>query len=175
MLPFAVASLPDGVRAFSCGELSGDVLTLVEVDALEANKPYLIYGSWNETLTGDAQGTALTYTEGLLTGVYTATDAPVGRYVLQKNDDVLAFYKVAEGKRPTVGANRCYLTAPAAEGARALFLDFGGETTGVDTIKALTSGKTTIYNAAGAVVPSLQKGLNIIKMSDGSIRKVMVK
>ena len=173
MLPFAVASLPEGVRAFTCGELSEDVLTLVEVDALEANKPYLIAGSWNETLTGDAQGTALTYTEGLLTGVYAAQAAPVGSYVLQKNNDVVAFYKVADGKQPSVGAYRCYLTAPTT--ARALYFDFSGETTGVDTIKALTSGKTTIYNAAGAVVPSLQKGLNIIKMSDGSIRKVMVK
>ena len=176
ILPFE-ADIPENFDAYTVDGVGGEnILTLTKVTTgkFAANTPYLIAGSEGTyKLEGYGVAKTATYTEGLLTGVYTATAAPVGSYVLQKNNDVVAFYKVAEGKQPTVGANRCYLTAPAE--ARALYFDFGGETTGVDTIKALTSGKTTIYNAAGAVVPSLQKGLNIIKMSDGSIRKVMVK
>ena len=167
--------LPSGVKAYSCGDSEGNVLTLVEVVEPAANTPYILYaesGYEGAALTGYGTATTDTYSTGWLTGVYTSTDAPVGSYVLQNNGGV-SFYKVAESKQPSVGAYRCYLTAPTT--ARALYFDFSGETTGVDTIKALTSGKTTIYNAAGAVVPSLQKGLNIIKKSDGSIRKVMVK
>ncbi len=174
MLPFAVAQLPSDVKAYTCAAVNGTTLTLEEVEALEANKPYIIEGAWNETLTGDAQGTALTYTEGLLTGVYAETDAPVGTYVLQNLDDKVAFYKVAEGSEPTVTANHAYLTVPStASGVRAFFLD--GETTGIDAIKALTNGEATIYNTNGVQIPQLQKGMNIIKMNDGRTMKVMVK
>ena len=174
ILPFAVASLPEGVKAYTCAATEGNKLTLDEVYALEANKPYLIEGAWDETVTGDAQGTALTYTEGLFTGVYAATAAPVGSYVLQKNNEKLGFYKVAEGKQPTVGANRAYLTVPAAEARDAFF--FGdGETTAIQALKALTEGNAEIYDVNGVRQNTLVKGMNILKMSDGSIRKVMVK
>jgi hypothetical protein len=175
ILPFAVAELPEGVNAYSCAEVDGSTLTLVAVTALEANKPYIIEGAWNETLTGDAQGTALTYTEGLLTGVYADTPAPAGEFVLQNNNNKVAFYEVedGEGKQPTVGANRCYLTWEEA-GVRALFFP-GKETTGIDAINALVNGNATIYNASGAQIPALQKGMNIIKTKNGGTRKVMVK
>ena len=171
MLPFAVASLPEGVKAYTCAEVSGNTLTLDEVTALEANKPYIIEGAWEANLTGDAQGTALTYTDGLLTGVYAQTDAPVGSYVLQNLNDVVGFYKVAEGegKQPKVGANHAYLTVPSE--ARALYFN---NATAIRAIEALTSGEAEIYNAAGARQNSLQKGVNIIKQG-GKTVKVMVK
>ena len=178
ILPFAVASLPTDVKAYTCAEVNDALLTLGEVTALEANKPYIIEGSWEETLTGDAQGTALTYTEGLLTGVYEATPAPAGSYVLQKNKDKVGkdkvgFYKVdeGEGKQPTVGANRCYLTVPSS--ARAFFL-FDNET-GISAIEALTSGEAQIFDINGVQQPGLQKGMNIIRKADGQSYKVMVK
>lgn len=175
ILPFAVASLPEGVKAYSVNKLEADqaTLTLVEVYALEANKPYIIEGSWNETLTGDAQGTALTYTDGLLTGVYTETPAEDGWYVLQKHGEVVAFYRVnTEVKTPTVGVNRAYLTVP--DSSRPAFFFGEGETTGINAIQALTSGDAEIYNAAGARIPTLQKGMNIVKRN-GKSYKVIVK
>ena len=178
ILPFAVSQLPNGVKAYTCAEVNGAKLTLIEVEALEANKPYIIEGACNTVLTGDAQGTKLTYTEGLLTGVYADTPAPVGTYVLQLLNDKIGFYKVvqetADDPVPTVGANHLYLTVPSAPaGVRAFFLD--GETTGIDAIKALTNGEATIYNTNGVQIPQLQKGMNIIKMNDGRTMKVMVK
>lgn len=174
ILPFAVASLPEGVKAYTCAATEGNKLTLDEVDALEANKPYLIEGAWNETVTGDAQGIALTYTEGLFTGVYADQNAPVGSYVLQNKNEKLGFYKVAEGKQPTVGSNHAYLTVEAASARDAFF--FGeGETTAISMLKALSEGTVEIYNLNGVKQSKLQKGTNILKMSDGSIRKVMVK
>jgi hypothetical protein len=108
-----------------------------------------------------------------LTGVYTNTDAPNGSYVLQNNDNRVAFYLVDTSKAtPEVGANRCYLTVPA--GARPAFFFDNDETTGINALNALTTGKATIYDVNGRQVPSLQKGMNIVK-ANGKSYKVVVK
>jgi len=176
ILPFAVAEIPNDVKVYTCAAVEGSVLTLAAVEALEANKPYIIEGAWDETLTGDAQGTALTYTEGLLTGVYTSTPAPVGSYVLQNNDSKVGFYQVAEGKQPTVGANRAYLEVPTEAKSRAAFFFEADDATAISTIAAMTAGEVEgIYTIGGAKVQSLQKGVNILKMKNGQTRKVIVK
>jgi len=156
MLPFTVASLPEGVKAFTCAEVSGNTLALVEVNALEANKPYIIEGSWYETLTGDAQGTALTYTEGLLTGTYSKIAAPNGSYILQKHGDVVGFYVVnTDSAQPSVPANRAYLTAPAGTEVKAFTFD--GLVTGIQSVfDGLANGEA--YDLAGRKVSKLQKG-----------------
>lgn len=158
MLPFAVAEIPEGVKVYTCTGAEGATLTLNEVTALEANKPYIIEGAWNETLTGDAQGTALSYTEGLLTGVYAQTPALVGSYVLQKNDGKVGFYVVAEGKQPTVGANRAYVTSPAeSEGVKAFYLGENDLPTAIQNVfDGLVDGDA--YDLAGRKVQKLQKG-----------------
>ena len=158
ILPFAVSEIPEGVKVYTCAEVQGVTLTLVEVEALEANKPYIIEGAWNETLTGDAQGTALSYTEGLLTGVYAQTPAPVGSYVLQKNDGKVGFYVVAEGKQPKVGANRAYVTRPAeSEGVKAFYLGENDLPTAIQSVfDGLVDGDA--YDLAGRKVQKLQKG-----------------
>lgn len=171
ILPFAVASLPEGVKAYTCAETNGATLTLVEVDALEANKPYIIEGVWNETLTGDAQGTALTYTEGLLTGVYSERTAPNGSYVLQKNNGKVGFYEVNTGEAtPTVRANRAYLEDEAPVGGAKFAAFFFDRTTAInDIFNGLQDGEA--YDLAGRKVQKLQK--NSVYIING--RKVAVK
>jgi hypothetical protein len=168
-----------GVTFYSCEAAVGDVLTLEEVTTPAADTPYILYaenGLESTTLSDWGVASALTKTEGALTGVYTATDAPVGNYVLQKKDGKVAFYEVAENEQPSVGANRCYLTWPdgGQQGARAFFFPFNN-TTAINAINALTSGKAEIFNAAGVKVPALQKGMNVIRTADGKTQKVMVK
>ena len=171
ILPFAVSSLPEGVKAYTCAETNGATLTLVEVDALEANKPYIIEGVWNETLTGDAQGTALTYKVGLLTGVYSDTDAPNGSYVLQKNNDKVGFYEVnTEHATPIVRANRAYLEDEAPAGGAKFAAFFFDRTTAInDIFNGLQDGEA--YDLAGRKVQKLQK--NSVYIING--RKVAVK
>lgn len=154
MLPFAVAELPEGVKAYTCAEVSGSTLTLVEVNALEANKPYIIEGAWSETLTGDAQGTALTYTEGLLTGVYATQAATDGTYILQNQDGKVGFYQVNTAEaQPNVPANRAYLTAPAA-GVKAFYFD---DATAISSVlDGIAAG--SIYDLNGRKVAKMQKG-----------------
>ena len=172
MLPFAVAALPSGVKAYTCAAVDGNTLTLAEVDALAANTPYIIEGAWNETLTGDAQGAALQYTpEGsLLTGVYADYTTVGGEYVMQKQGDVVGFYQVGTedgDAKPVVRANRAYLTVPAGGGVKAFYLG-GGE----DAIKSVFEGVAAgeVYDLSGRKVSKLQRGVNIVNG-----KKVIVK
>lgn len=174
IFPFT-PSLPSGVKAYSCGEADGAVLTLVEEKTPQANTPYILEapeGCASTDLEGWGTATASEYTAGWLTGVYTSRAATDGTYVLQNNEGKVGFYKVNTSVAiPSVGAYRCYLTNPS--GARPAFF-FDDETTGIDAINALTSGSATIYSVDGHKLPALQKGLNIIK-TDGKTYKVMVK
>lgn len=176
IFPFT-PELPSGIEAYSCAEIGeGDILTLVKVAEPAANVPYILYskgGYSGDALTGWGTADGDSKTAGLLTGVYTQTTAIKDTYVLlNKKDYGVGFYKVPEGSALQIGAYRCYLSATA--GSRLSF-SFD-ETSTVSPLKALVEGRVEqIYNASGARIPSLQKGLNIIKMSDGSIRKVMVK
>jgi uncharacterized protein YjdB len=172
MVPFYV-ELPEGVKAYSVSELEADneKLDLVEVTALEANKPYIIEGDWEANLTGDAQGTALEVEVGLLTGVYADQTATVGTYVLQMPDaGKVGFYQVADGEnnQPTVTANHAYLKAPASTEVKAFFLDEGTATAIQSVFSGVAAGE--IYDLSGRKLNKLQKGVNIVNG-----KKVMVK
>jgi len=174
IFPFA-PTLPTGVKAYSCEAHDGATLTLVEDETPDANTPYILFAETGCTIaakTGWGVGSGLEVTKGLLTGVYTDTPAPNGSYVLQNNGKV-AFYLVdTKVAKPTVGAYRCYLTVSGE--ARAAFFFNDDETTGINALNALTSGNATIYDVNGRQVPSLQKGMNIVK-ANGKSYKVVVK
>jgi hypothetical protein len=93
--------------------------------------------------------------------------------VLQKNDNKVGFYQVAEGGQPTIKANRAYLTAPANNARVAFFFD--DETTGINAVNALIGGNAEIFDANGRAQQRLVKGMNIIRTKDGKVQKVMVK
>ncbi|MBR4243704.1 MAG: hypothetical protein IKR98_07455 [Bacteroidaceae bacterium] len=159
-LPFAVAALPTDVKAYTCAAVDVNTLTLVEVDALEANKPYIIEGSWNEILKGDAQGTELTHKEGLLTGTYAQIAAPNGSYILQNQNDKVGFYLVdTEVAQPNVPANRAYLTVGGDSSVKAFFLN--DTATGINGVmNEIAAGK--IYDLGGRKVAKMQKGQTYI-------------
>lgn len=157
ILPFA-AELPEGLTAYSCAKVEGNVLTLDEVESLAANTPYIIGGTvGNYEFTGAPIPSDATLTAGLLTGVLEDTDAPAGSYVLQNNTNGLGFYKVGS-VIPTVKAYRCYLTY--AGEASALMYRFGG-TTNISNIEA--EGNNAMYDILGRkVVGPAQKGVYIL-------------
>lgn len=158
--PFTVA-LPESVKASIITAANGNELILEPVagNVVLANTPVLVEASAAESLSISGVYAKGTPDAGLLTGVYENTPAPVGSYVLQKLDKV-GFYLVAEGNQPTVGANRCYLTVPAA-GVKAFFLN-GGDATGISGVDANVDANEAIYNLAGQRINKLQKGINII-------------
>ena len=175
ILPFAVSEIPEGVKLYSCSKASNGQLTLVEETTLEANKPYIIEGTWKETLTGDAQGTELKNTVGLLTGTYVnmTKEELLGNYIMQKQDDKVGFFKVDGKANPSLRANRAYLTVTEDTEVKAFYLD--DETNSISAIEALARGNAEIFNINGVKQNSLQKGINIIKTADGKIQKIMVK
>ena len=158
--PFTVA-LPESVTASTITAANGNELVFKPVagNVVLANTPVLVEASAAESLSVSGVYAKGTPVAGLLTGVYENTPAPVGSYVLQ-NLDKVGFYLVAEGNQPTVGANRCYLTVPAA-GVKAFFLN-GGDATGISGVDANVDANEAIYNLAGQRINKLQKGINII-------------
>ena len=178
--PFDV-TIPDGVTAYTVNapETGSNTLNLTPWETtIPANTPVVLFSknTVNQSMKGIANATEKTYTEGLLTGVYKNTKAPDGSYVLQKQDNVVAFYKVEATADITVPANRAYLNAPAnGANVRGFFFPEAGEATAIAGIEALTSGNYDgIYTAGGVKVNSLQKGLNIV-VKDGKSYKIFVK
>lgn len=175
------AKIPEGVKAYTCSALEDNSnLVLTELASVIPAKTPVVVFSENE-LEEEQEAESYSYfgindettssTVGLLTGVYAPTAAPQGSYVLQKQEEKVAFFKVASDDI-MVGANRAYL---AASSSSAKVLNFSAEATAIKTIGALTSGKAEVYGANGARQNGLQKGMNIVKMADGSVQKVLVK
>lgn len=177
--PFDVA-VPSGVTAYTVSGYEGGSATLnmTEVSGtISANTPVILYSEsgLNETnVYGINSATGTSVTSGLLTGVYSDYQTTGGEYVLQNQSGKVAFYKVdASVARPWVRANRCYIPASASS---AKMLNLNNDATAISTLSALTSGEyESIYSASGAKQNSLQKGVNILKMNDGTTRKVLVK
>ena len=155
ILPFD-AELPDGAKAWSCAEADGEMLTLTEATSLKANTPYLMSGNAGEYyFSGYGLADKDSYTDGLFTGTYAEIAAPVGSYVLQKNNDVLGFYLVGETK-PTVKAYRCYMTY---KGAGAPMFRIGeDETTSIHNSEFSTQDSAVVYDLMGRKVNTLEKG-----------------
>lgn len=163
ILPFN-AALPEGVKAYSCNEadVETETLTLTEATTLKANTPYLING---EAGTHEFSGYGLakqdTYAAGIFTGTYVDyhTTANSGTYVLQKHDNVLAFYLVGESAQPWVRAYRCYITLDNASTARMFSFGFDNETTGIDNAQLSTGdSELIIFDIMGRKVISMKKG-----------------
>lgn len=156
--PFAVA-IPKDVEAYKCTEVVDGVITteFVEGTAIPANTPVLVYSKTDvdEPFYGKAVAIEGDPTCGVLVGTYEAKAAPVGSYVLQKNDGVFSFYKVVSGAQPTVGANRCYLSTSSSS----TVLRFGG-VTGIQSMEQ--QGESVIYDLTGRRVDAAVKGIYIV-------------
>lgn len=154
--PFDV-EIPADVTAYTVDGVTESTLNMTEVETtIPANTPVVLFKeSTLDATTFYGKAVDGTPTAGLLTGVYTATPAPVGSYVLQNNDSNVGFYRVAEGKQPTVGANRAYLTKPAQSGnVKAFFFDT--ETAIKNVMSGMQNGE--IFDLSGRKVSKMQKG-----------------
>lgn len=145
---------PDGLTIYECTSVNEDgKLVVEERDYLKANTPYLLKGAEaNQILEGYAAKHADTYTNGIMTGVYSDQEAPANSYILLNHPDEagLAFYFVPDGITAYVDANRCYVN-PRAGGLKSiLFPD--DETNGVTNANALDSTLVDVYTTAGVKV-----------------------
>ncbi len=177
MFPF-IPELPAGVKAYSCNELNGNILALEEVAEPIANVPYILQNTnatdVAESVSGYGTAKQDAYTSGYLTASYATTgNYATGSYVLQTQNGHQAFYLVVEEAPVPLTQYRASLNVPAA-GAKAFF--FGGDVTGINGVEGAEGATEVVrFNAAGVQVATPVKGLNIIKMSEGTVKKVMVK
>ena len=173
ILPFN-AEIPEGVTVYASESVEGELVKLTEVGSIVANTPYLIKGTageYNFYGYGLADKNEYKDANDLFVGTYVDYKTEGGEYVLQNHKGKVAFYRVGDEK-PTVKAYRCYLTASANE-AKAFFFD--NEATGINGVDAADTEIEAIYTINGTRVNNLQKGLNIVKMSNGKTQKVYVK
>ena len=176
IFPFVPEAI-EGITFYSCaGMLEGkaNTLALTEVSAPEANVPYILENTSGAeidiTQTGVDTHTKDTYEAGLLMGVFADTEISSG-YVLQTQGTKQSFYKVAAENPITVPPYRAYLNYSAS--VKSIGFD---TTTAINTLEVLTSGAYEgIYTVDGKKLNRIQKGVNILKMADGSTRKVIVK
>ena len=164
----------EGVNFYSCATKNGNALTLIEVPAPEANTPYILENASEAEINITQKGfdfhVDAEYTAGLLTGVFAENTITSG-YVLQTQNDKQAFYKVVDPI--TVPAYRAYLNTTGE--VKAFYLG-GDDATAINALDALTSGAYEgIYSVDGVKLNRIEKGVNILKMADGTTRKVIVK
>ena len=177
-LPYAVESSAS-VKYYTIDELSGDVLTLKEEETLAAGTPAIV-----EKVTGNA----ITATGS---GALAAAGAPTGNLELigtfekktvlaadypGKNIYAISNNQFVQGLNSiTVPAFRAYFTADTSAEAN-LRLGFGDEATAIEKLTGKNGVEVeAVYSVSGASQPALQKGINLVKFSDGSVKKVIVK
>ena len=160
VLPFE-AEVPAGFTASNATSLTDKTVNLEAVTSFTADVPVILQGEGTLEITAtnaDIAATPESPASGLLQGTYKSIPAPVGSYVLQNINELVAFYLVGEDQ-PTVGAFRAYLNAPAS-GVKVY--TFGDDITGISTID---NGQRTmdneVYNLAGQRLSKPQKGINI--------------
>ena len=104
-------------------------------------------------------------------------------YVLSRKsvdgEPTIGFFRLAD--QTAVPAHRAYLLIPSGTDIKAGYVfdfddEFDGDATGVTYVES--EGEVTvegIYSLSGARQNDLQPGVNIIRMSDGTVKKVFVK
>ena len=186
VLPYE-AAMPDGCEAYTVtGVNEQNKLEGTAIRTIPANKPVLLENAGTYEFSANnvkVAATAAELTNGILTGVYdNSTKTPVGSYALQTQGDVQAFYHAtSEEVAPTMTPFTAYLTDDASNQANVnrLIFDFeDNDVTGIEQVEAAAKAAATvveIYDLSGRKVSAPVKGINLMKMSDGTVKKVIVK
>ena len=186
VLPYE-AAMPDGCKAYTVtGVNEQNKLEGTAIQTIPANKPVLLENAGTYDFSANnviVAATAAELTNGILTGVYdNSTKTPVGSYALQTQNGVQAFYHAtSEEVAPTMTPFTAYLTDDASNQANVnrLIFDFeDNDVTGIEQVEAAAKAAATvveIYDLSGRKVSAPVKGINLMKMSDGTVKKVIVK
>ncbi len=178
-LPFPVTTLAGKAYTLTEPVSLGNDIVATEVTSIAANTPVVVTaaGTYSGSGAVPAIASGASFTNGQLVGVYTTTTAPEKSYVLQKHGSEVAFYLVTD-VQPTVNPFRAYIKdqSTALQTIRVIGTGDNDGSTGIDGIYNNNGAtETARYNAAGTIITAPQKGLNIIRYSDGTVRKVFVK
>ncbi len=178
ILPFD-ADVPTSMAAYTCSSLDGEELVLTEASSIAKNTPYIVEYTGEDELTEDIScafsGTPDDfyytlvkqegeYLVGTLKDIYVPKwDTSVTDYVLQKQNDYVAFYYVASDEI-SLTAYHCYLSVPASSDVKAFF-SFPSSSADTETaISGIEDGAaagSAMYDLSGRQVSSPRKGIYI--------------
>lgn len=164
VLPFAVPTLPDGVKAYSAKGLdsTGQLVVLSEVTQLAAYTPYILYSAsgYTGTLKGavDASQYGEVVSDGLLRGAIAPQKRKDG-YVLQDfgKGEGAKFYAM-DGVEFLIPEGKCWLEMPAAQTSAPQYGIQIGATTGITAPTTSASAHGKIYTLDGKQVKTMQPG-----------------
>lgn len=145
---------PEGLTIYECTSVNDGKLVVEEVNSFKANTPYLLKGPKDVETIYPLEGYAAKhedkYEKGVMVGVYSWQEPPADSYVLQNQDEGLAFYRHLAGNGVEVGPNRCYIKPQSGELKSIQFPD--DETNGVAYANATDSTLVDVYTTAGVKV-----------------------
>lgn len=162
VLPFAVTSLPDGVKAYSAKGLDdmGQLVVLDEVTQLAAYTPYILYSAsgYSGSLLGsvDANKYVEVVSDGLLRGAIAPQKKSAG-YVLQDLGEGAKFYAM-DGVEFLIPEGKCWLEMPAAQASAPQYGLQIGATTAITAPTTSVSAHGKIYTLDGKRVKTMQPG-----------------
>lgn len=172
-------TLPEGVTAYivTVEEDKAKLTALESKDrVLPAGNPVIVKSDVdvNESYLGLPSEEVSVTNNGLVGFYQSGTEVPAGAYVLQTQNGKQCFYKV--GDTVVTGVkNRCYLPAPATNEARiSIVLEDDEDATAVNGVSTEAT-PVEYYSANGVKAAAPQKGVNIVKMKDGSVKKMILK
>lgn len=162
VLPFAVPTLPDGVKAYSAKGLddTGQLVVLDEVTQLVAYTPYILYSAsgYSGSLKGtvDANKYGEVVSDGLLRGAIAPQKRTDG-YVLQDLGEGAKFYAM-DGVEFLIPEGKCWLEMLKTQASAPQYGIQIGTTTAITapTTSATAHGK--IYTLDGKEVKTMQSG-----------------
>lgn len=175
-LPFAFAAsqLPEGAQLFVLDAINTTSVSLKTAESVQAGEPCLVRfpsnytGSWDLTVNTNTELASAPKNKGTLKGSFTSGNIGEGKYKL--NAEGTAFgITTAEG---VVNPFRAYLDVVSEAHELSIVWDENDPT----CIKEYSAGGKMVesYDLLGRQ-NQLVKGLNIVKMSDGKVKKVVLK
>ena len=175
-LPFAVES-SDAVKFYTLGEISGDVLTINDAATLPAGTPGIVEKVSGDAITCTGAGPlsnpvdvdgALKFYGSFEKKTIAAADYQGNIYAISNNKFVQAENQI------NLPAFRAFFAAESGEAK--LRIAPNEDVTAINSLASEAASRVVgVYGVDGAQRNSLQKGMNVVKMSNGSVRKVYVK
>lgn len=157
VLPFD-ASLPTGMKAYTCDSYADGLVSLKEASSLVAYTPYVIHdkAGYSGTLSGtvDASKYVAVATSGLLKGAIVPQQKSSG-YVLQNLDEGVKFYNM-DSQLFSIPSGKCWLEIPAEVKSVGISIE---DVTGIDCVNSHpTSLHSPIYDLQGHEVNTMKIG-----------------
>lgn len=182
-LPYAVAS-DANVQYYTLGENDGETLVIETADNVAAGTPAIFKNLSGNAITFTGSGALADNVDGSAsTGTVLTMKGTYTQKVITAAADLAKTYYISgdEVKQATASLTinpfRAYMEAAGVAPAR-IALREANNTTAINALFNAENSKVktvAVYGVNGAQQAGLQKGINIVKFSDGTSKKVILK